>query len=196
MNEVEQIWDHSVLDIKRYATVPVLLWCLSVFLSESILSLHSWWCFYTSVLFSSPLCSLSHSFFDLLSFSINSISLAFSSVCFSSNQFSKAPFFLKATFQLNHYFLSCVLYSVLLMWFLFLFYFPSLSFASLFFATMISSFFIVLLLHLLHFWCWPTINLFAFRWIDKNIAYERAKSFHSERHIPSATYLSAIQLND
>lgn len=43
-------WDHLVLNIKHYAAVPLLLWCLSVFLSESIPSLHSQWWFYPSAL--------------------------------------------------------------------------------------------------------------------------------------------------
>lgn len=83
------------------------------------------------------------------------------------------------------FFVLCLLYSILLMWFLFLFSIPSISFASLSFVGHDKFFFfIILLLHFLHSWCWSTINLFAFRWMDKNIAYERAKS----HFIPKGTY--------
>lgn len=45
-----QYWNHLVFNLKQCAIVPLLLCCLSVFLSESISSLHSGWLFHPSIL--------------------------------------------------------------------------------------------------------------------------------------------------
>lgn len=43
-------WMNEFRYLKHYATVPLLLQCLSVFLSASIPLIHSWWWFFPSVL--------------------------------------------------------------------------------------------------------------------------------------------------